>query len=430
MTCEQALAYLAGLNESRIKPGLERIGQALRSLDAPHLKFPHLLIGGTNGKGSVASFLASALGKAGYHTGLYTSPHLQNFEERILVDGKSVTQEDLCLLVNAVKSTGIDMTFFEFATVMALLFFERQCVDVGVLEVGLGGKWDATNATDPLLSVITNVGIDHREWLGESHAEIALEKSGIMRSGRPVVLGPMPEVPRDILLKKAEETGARAVLYGRDYSAQRQGDGNSLHYVGMRWNIRGLAPGPGGQFQTGNAACALAALELLNGSGFRIDKKDAISGIELARWPGRFQLLEGSPPFIVDSAHNPAAVRALVQSLDRREGVVWLFSALSGKDVSEMARELSRLANRFVIVPLDHPKGRTVRDLEGHMPEGADIKSVSTVKDGVVLARKMAGERGCVVVAGSVVLAGEVLKELGVMVTGSGIRNPESRSRV
>ena len=412
MTYELALSYLASLNESRIKPGLERIREALAALGSPHLNYPHVLVGGTNGKGSVVSFMGAALSAAGYRAGIFTSPHLQNFEERIVIDSQPVGRDELSGLVGAVKEAGVEMTYFEFATVMSLLYFARQRVDLAILEVGLGGTWDATNATDPVFSVITSVELDHQEWLGQTLEEVAREKSGIMRKDKPVIVGSMVSAARKIVLEQAEAVGSRVILSGRDFRAVRNATGSCLQFEGMKWSINELVPGLKGQFQLDNAACALASLEVLSGSGFEIRQVDAVRGIESAWWPGRFQVFEGSPPIIVDAAHNRAAVKALVASLDKGIPVVWLFSALSGKDIGGMTTEMTPLGRRFVLVPLDHPRGRTVRELEVEIPEGCDIKRVSDVRQGIEEALKLAGRKGCVVVAGSVVLAGEVLREL------------------
>jgi len=422
MTYELALSYLAGLNESRIKPGLERIRMALFALGSPQLKFPHLLVGGTNGKGSVVAFMGAALSGAGYRIGLFTSPHLHRFEERIVIDRNAVARDEVPGLVQAVKDVEVEMTYFEFITVMALVYFARKSVDLAILEAGLGGRWDATNASDPMLSVITSVDLDHQDWLGHTLEEIAWEKSGIMRYGKPVVVGPLAAAAREVVLERAEAVGARAIEFGKNFSADRDITGSTLQFESTKWNIKGLVPGLKGLFQFNNAACALAALEVLAASGFEISEEKAIRGVRSAKWPGRFQEVEGSPLIIVDAAHNKAAIRALVASLDEVKQVVWLFSALSDKDLRAMAGEMTLLGNRFVLVPLDHRRGRTVRELEEEMPEGADITKVSNVTQGIEAARRLAGEKGCIVVAGSVILAGEVLRELG-------IQNPESRSQ-
>ena len=412
MTCEQALSYLASLNESRIKPGLERIRQALSALGSPHLKFPHVLIGGTNGKGSVVSFMGEALVGAGYRTGLFTSPHLHRFEERIVVDKHGLNAEELVYLVKTVKDVGVDLTYFEFAAAMALLHFARNRVDLAILEVGIGGRWDATNVTNPVLSMITTVEVDHQNWLGDSLEEIALEKAGIMREGKPVIVGPLGAAARQVVIRHAEDVGARVILFERDFCVARNNTVSGLQFEGMKWSIEGLIPGLKGLFQFENAGCALAALEALEESGFEITAREAAYGIESASWIGRLQKVEGTPPFIVDAAHNPAAVRALIASLEGVQQVVWLFSALSEKDVAGMIEEMSRLSSRFVLVQMNHPRARTVRELKNQMPDGAEIIESFNVRQGVDEARNLAGKAGCVVVAGSVVLAGEVLKVL------------------
>jgi dihydrofolate synthase/folylpolyglutamate synthase len=428
MTYELALSYLASLNESRIRPGLGRIREALTALGSPHFRFPHVLVGGTNGKGSAVSFMGAALNCAGYRVGLFTSPHLIKFEERIVVDSHTVTRDELPELLQEVKDVGVDLTYFEFATVLALLYFARQKVDLAILEVGLGGRWDATNVTNPVLSVITSVDLDHKDWLGHTLEEVAREKSGIMRTGQPVVVGPLDSAAREVVLQEAEAVGARVVMFGRDFSADRNAKGSGLQFEGMKWSIQGLVPGLEGLFQKDNAACALAGLEALSASGFEMEYEEVVLGIESAKWPGRFQKFKGSPPIIVDAAHNPAAVKALAASLGDEKEVVWLISALCGKDLEGMAEEMIRLGNRFVLVALDHPRGKTVQELEEGMPQGADLRKASTVKQGIDTARSLAGEKGCVVAAGSVVLAGEVLKELGIQNSESRIQGPVPRS--
>jgi len=424
MTYELARSYLASLNESRIKPGLERITEALSALGSPHLKFPHILVGGTNGKGSVVSFMGAALSAAGHRVGLFTSPHLCRFEERIAVGDRAVSEDELPGLVQAVKGVGIELTYFEFATAMALLYFATQGVDLAILEVGLGGRWDATNAGDPVLSIITSIDLDHQGWLGHSLEEIALEKSGIMRKGKPVVVGPMDDSAGQVVLGQAEEMEARVLFFGREFRCGPDVTGGGMEFEGMKWNIRRLVPGMKGFFQFANAACALAGLEYLSATGFEVSEEEASRGIESAKWPGRFHQIEGHPAIIVDSAHNPAAVRKLVVSLDGPKHLIWLFSALRDKDIAGMAREMKRAGNHFVLVPLDHARARTVPELADGLPQGAVIHRAASVRQGVGMARQLAGETGCVVVAGSVVLAGEVLRELGIRIRNASTREP------
>lgn len=410
MTYALALSYLASLNESRIKPGLERIREVLPMLGNPHFNYPQVLVGGTNGKGSVVAFMGSVLAGTPLRTGLFTSPHLHRFEERIVVDQEPVDPDSLTNLVETVKSAGVGLTYFEFGTAAALLHFAQRDVGLAILEVGIGGRWDATNVTDPVVSVITSVDFDHQNWLGRSLEEIALEKAGILRSGRPAVIGPMEPAARDVILRQADAVGAQVFLHGRDYFCERQAGDGSMRYEGRAWRFEGIVPGMKGLFQVDNAGCAISALECLAASGYPIQREDVVPGIESARWPGRFQTIGSAPPVIVDSAHNRAGIKALIGSLDDPKEVVWLFSALADKDVPAMAGEMASFSDRFVLAPLQHPRALALGELEKAMPAGADVKAAASVARGIEASRQLAGSSGCVVAAGSVVLAGEVIR--------------------
>lgn len=409
MTYQEAVDYLSGLVEVRILPGLTRIRQALDALGQPHRSFPHLLVGGTNGKGSTSSFLGSVLTAAGYRVGLYTSPHLFSFRERIRIGDDLLTRKDLPRLVEAVIETGISLSYFEFATAMALVHFARQHVDMAILEVGLGGRWDATNATDPILSVITNVDMDHSEWLGRTVEEVAGEKACIMRPGRPAVLGAGEGTGLDTLLEKAAEMGADALVAGRDFLMTRGPQG--LCFKAPGWAIDGLRPGLKGQFQVANAACALASVGILREKGFQVAAEAVRRGIEAVQWPGRFQVIGGPVKLVVDSAHNPAAMKALVESLDLVPSeVIWLFSALSDKDVPGMIRQIPRPTGGVVTVPLDHDRAMSLDDLVAAFREsGLDVVAETGISSGLRKAVEKAGRRGTVIVAGSIFLAAAVL---------------------
>jgi dihydrofolate synthase/folylpolyglutamate synthase len=357
--------------------------------------------------------MGAALQLAGYRPGLFTSPHLTCFTERIAVGDRPSTVGELSVLVKSVRDTGVELTYFEFATVLAVLYFATQRVDLAVLEVGMGGEWDATNALDPVLSVITTVDLDHQNWLGGTIEDIAREKSGIMRAGRPVIVGPVSREAKQVFIEQAKAGGARLILYGSNFRYTVNNDCASLHFQGRKWDIEKVIPGMKGMFQLENAACALAALEILEDNGFKVGQDAAAAGIRSARWRGRLQTVDGHPRMIIDAAHNPAAVRALITSLGTAVNVVWLFSALSDKDIEGMAAEMMKLSKRFVLVPLPHPRGSSVRDLVLRMPEDADITETYGVSQGIAAAAQMAGEDGSVVVAGSVVLAGKVLTEIG-----------------
>ncbi len=413
MTSQEAVDYVSGLTEMSIKPGLERIAEALAVLGYPFSEYPHVLIGGTNGKGSTLTFMGAVLHAAGYRVGLFTSPHLFSFEERIRVDSECLPSAVLPALVEEIRALNIPLSYFEFATAMALLYFARMKVDVVLLEVGLGGRWDATNATDPLLSIITGVALDHTEWLGSSLEAIAGEKAQIMRSGRSVVAGRLPEKAEMIVLREAAARGSDVVLFNRDFSI-RSGP-NGLIYRGRSWRLEGIVSGLGGEFQQDNAGCALAALERLEECGFHFSRKAVLQGVRGAVWPGRFQLVlrPGRAGIVVDSAHNPSGMRALVHSLpEEAKPPVWLISALREKDIRGMAGEIAQSGGPVFLVPLDHPRAMDVQEMPGCFEAAGTRSNVCpSVEAGLSEAEHRAAEGGgMVVVAGSVVLAARVLE--------------------
>lgn len=414
MTYQEALDHLNSLGESRIRPGLARITEALSILGEPHKEFPHVLVGGTNGKGSVIAMMGAVLGEAGYRVGRFTSPHLFRFEERINVGGSELLRHQLPELVSEVRDTGVSLTYFELAAACAILHFSREKVDLGLLEVGLGGRWDAVNAADPVLSVITNIHYDHMEWLGPTLGEIAREKACIMRRGRPAVLGAMSPDAVSVISREARDIGTVPYLYGSDYTISVQGSGFS--YRGRSWKIDNLKLALEGRFQEKNAACSLAALESLGELGFSIPSAAVEKGLSRVRWPGRFQRIGGSPEIIVDSAHNPDALRALIGALSSPAGPrVWVFSALGDKDIQGMVQQVAGKADVFVVVPIPHPRAADPERIrEAFLKSGKNVLMAETVSQGISLAVKEAGQKGKVVVAGSVYLAAAALAELGI----------------
>jgi len=412
MINERPLEYLSSLNEARIKPGLERITEALKVLGNPHLSYPHVLIGGTNGKGSVISFMGSVLETAGYAVGIFTSPHLHSFTERIAIGREHMLPEELVGLVKEVRKTGINLSYFEFATVMGLYYFQQKGVDLALLEVGLGGRWDASNATDPFLSIITTIAMDHSQWLGNSIEEVALEKAQILRAGRTAVLGGVDDAASAVILETARDQGTSLRVLGKNFTFVRE---DSISFEGKKLTLAGIKLGMAGEYQTNNAACALAALEYLTESGFNINKRSMIKGLGDARWPGRFQIIPGSPRIVIDSAHNPAAVEALILSLEReRLDPVWVFSALEDKDVASMAEAISVSGQPVVLVPLKHERGMDLGRIQKIFQKmGIFTTRSSSVMEGLSRARELAGSDGTIVTVGSLFLAAEIIEILG-----------------
>ncbi len=318
---KDTLEYLYSLQSSGIKPGLRRVEALLKALDDPQKKFPSIHIAGTNGKGSTAAMTEAALIKAGFRTGLYTSPHLVRFNERIRISGRPVSDRVVAGAASAVREALRSLkgeearpSFFEFTTAMAFLLFRDKKVDIAVIETGMGGRWDATNTAAPLVTIITNIEKEHTQYLGTTLAEIASEKAGIIKPGVPAVTA--EEKPAALKAIKAAARKARSPLYilGRDFSTA-DGGGGRLSYTGMGRSLPGLRLGLRGPFQRRNAACALAALEIFASAGFAIPDRAIRAGFGKTDWPGRVEVLSRRPLVLLDSAHNPSGAASLAGAL-------------------------------------------------------------------------------------------------------------------
>jgi dihydrofolate synthase/folylpolyglutamate synthase len=377
--------------------GLERMHRALAALGRPDRDLRVLHVGGTNGKGSTCAMAAAALAAAGHRVGLYTSPHLSRFHERIRVDGRAISDADLAARVEEVRracpwheagSDGDRLTYFEFATLVGLLHFAREKVDAAVLEVGLGGRFDATNAVTPLVAVVTRVGLDHMQLLGNRIEDIAREKAGIFKAGVPAVVA------------RAQPPEALAVL--REEAARR---GAPFHVAAGAW------PGPvalRGPHQLGNAALAAAALRLLDATGVSVPEPCIAQGIARARWPGRLEEVGG---VVLDGAHNPdgaAALAAALPALYPGRPVELVFGVLADKDHAGMLAALAGSARRVHLVAPDSPRARapaSYRELAGgSFPAVDEHRDLATALD---CARREAGDGALVCVAGSLYLVGE-----------------------
>ncbi len=353
MTYSETIEYLYGLEATRgwdLK--LERVHAALDGLGRPDRRYPSVLIAGTNGKGTTAALTHSALSAAGHLAGLYTSPHLVHFTERIRVGLREIDEvrvvEGIARIRRCAPPEETGLTFFEMATLLAFWEFAEADVDVAVLEVGLGGRLDATNVAEPVCSAVTSIGIDHQQWLGETLAEIAREKAGVMRAGRSVVLGPaLPEEARSALTDAAAACGARLVP------------------------TLGCAPpvavGLPGRAARNDAAVSLALLdELARGEPhLAVDPEARARGFRDVRWPGRLDVLEVAPRLILDGAHNPESMASLCRELPDIAGgkVRAVFGALSDKPWEALAAELAPHLAEVVVVPVRQRRGVPPEDL-------------------------------------------------------------------
>src|SRR5437867_6352589 len=348
---DDTLAYLTGLEVSAgwdLK--LERMAAALARRGHPEARFPAIHIAGTNGKGSAAAMVDSVLTAAGYRTGLYTSPHLVDFTERIRAGGRTIPRADVVALVGELRSdieaAGIALTHFEFVTLLACEWFARLGVDVGVIEVGLGGRLDATNLVRPVVTAITSIALDHEAWLGHDLAAIAAEKAGIVKPGVPLALGQLPAEAARVVAAHAAAAGAPLVCVGVDATLAETPDGLVFRGPGVTWD--GLRLALRGPFQPGNAAVALTALALVR-ERFPCAPEAVRTGLAAVRWPGRLAVLCERPLVVVDGAHNPAGAATLAAELpgvvgDRRVELV--FAVMADKDWRAMLAQIGRASCR------------------------------------------------------------------------------------
>lgn len=422
MTYAEALAYLGDLGRFGMRLGLETTERLLRRLGNPHRAFPSLHVAGTNGKGSTAHALAAILRVAGLRVGLYTSPHLLRFTERIQVSGREMDRADVGRLAARVRAaaSGLPVTFFEATTALGFLHFAEARVDAAVVEVGLGGRLDATNVLTPVVAAITTVGLEHREHLGSTHAEIAREKAGIVKGGRPVVAGELPPPALAVVEEVARERHAPLHLLGRDFTARRDPpapDGERLWYRGL--GIEGqLALPLYGRHQIANAAVAACAAEVAAKEGIPIEPHHIAQGLALAHLPGRFSVVAGTPPIVLDAAHNPDAARALRVALEDRFGsrpVALVFGVLSDKDHLEMLRALAPRVACVLAVRPDTPRARDPGDVVHAARDlGMRAEVWSDVERALDRARAEVGEGGVVAVSGSFYTVADAMRVLGV----------------
>jgi dihydrofolate synthase/folylpolyglutamate synthase len=405
---------------------LERTRAALADLADPHLAYPTLHVGGTNGKGSVAATAASVLRAAGLRVGLYTSPHLCTFSERILVDDAPVPESTLLALGERVRPLVArhELTFFEAATVLAFQAFARQDVDVAVLEVGLGGRLDATNVALPSVTGVTNIALDHAEYLGNTLTAIAVEKAGIAKAGVPFLTtetdpGLLKAMARVCL---ARGTRLEALTPERIRTVEVASDHTAFELESSRWGRLGLVTPLIGAHQARNAALAVALLERLP-EDLRPDPGAVRRGVSEVHWPGRDQIVRGErETWLFDVAHNPAGAGSLADLLDRvalPRPWVALVGVLADKDWKEMLVPLCRRADHAILsVPESAPPERRwdpvlVREaLDPLIPGGCSLEAISSFGPALDAARSAAG-RGTVVVTGSVHTVGDAMRRLG-----------------
>lgn len=415
--------YLYSLRGRGAKLGLGRVGKLLEALGNPQDGFMSIVVGGTSGKGSTVAMLSSILSEAGYRTGRFTSPHLSTLTERIAIDGKETTVEELGGTIDRIRAAIDGMagedgfehpTFFEVLTAAALLFFREREVDFAVLEVGLGGRLDATNAFPHILSVITNVSLEHTKILGGTIAEIAREKGGIIAENGILVTCAEGEA-FDVLRRICGQRGCRLVDAGREVAIRQLG----VHGTSQAFNARMGGRDFGelrlpllGRHQLSNAACALGAISKLSAMGYDISDEAVRKGLERTVWPGRMEIMQENPLVVLDSAKDPAAMRKLRDALGECFGygrLILVLGISSDKDIGAMAEAIMPEAH-VVIATAHKAMGRAAdpRLVADHARRlSKDCETVPDVKDAVRRAISLSGEGDMVLVAGSLFTVAE-----------------------
>ena len=414
MTVQEALSYIHSVCWKGSVPGLSRTTELLNRLGNPHKKLKFVHIAGTNGKGSTASMLASVFRAAGCNTGLYTSPYITWFNERMQVNGEMIPDDELAEITEFVRPHADSMqdkpTEFELVTAIAMVFFARQSCDIVVLEVGMGGELDSTNVIDcPEASVITNIGLDHTEVLGNTLEKIAEAKAGIIKGGDAILYRCAPSVER-VFEQRCEETNTRLhraefesiVLHECSFTGQ-------IFDCGERKNIELPLLG---EHQLRNAAVVLKTVDALIAKGWKISEEQLREGLKAVAWPGRFELLRKSPVFFVDGGHNPQCMQALAENIrtylpDRP--LTALTGVMADKDYLDMYRPVAPYITRFVTVTPENPRALPAEKLAEVLSVfGKPVTACASVREGVEAAIAQTGADEAVIAFGSLYMVGDI----------------------
>jgi len=431
MDYPESLDYLFGLQKMGARMGTATVASLLARLGDPQNSYPSVLVAGTNGKGSTCALLASILREAGLKVGLYTSPHLVRFEERIVVDGTEITPAEVAGLAGIVREQAEQMaarggekeqpSFFETTTAMAFRYFEQRAVDLAVLEVGMGGRLDATSVVDAITCLFTPIGLDHQQHLGSTIEEIATEKAGILRSASRAITAPQtPEVMR-VLQRCAAIRGA-TLFEAEQMWRPVEGPGGTLSLVSemdSSKRIEGLALSLAGRHQWTNATLAVAAATRLPGFHEKVTEDAIRRGLTGTRWPGRCERVSEHPTLLLDGAHNPDAAQTLRNFLlenytSKGKRVVMVFGAMQDKDLAGIMQPLFSCASSVIITRAETPRAADPVFLEGVARRyHAKVLRAPSLSAALSAARQEAGEEGVICVTGSLYLVGDVKCLLG-----------------
>ncbi|MGA1840667.1 MAG: bifunctional folylpolyglutamate synthase/dihydrofolate synthase [bacterium] len=446
MTPSNALDYIYDLQRIGIKFGLANTKLILDALGNPHRNFKVIHIGGTNGKGSTAAMLASILKVAGYKVGLYTSPHLINLSERIQINGCPISETDLIKGAEDLKLTIRDIhfkdshpTFFETVTCLAFSYFSRMGADWAVIEVGMGGRWDATNVCNPNVTVITNILMDHQEYLGQTLGEIAGEKAGLIKPGCPLVTAVTQEEVLAVVREKCESEGAPIYLVPELYSCEytqcrdtnflktgllidRPAGGQQINIKRAGYPYITITQPLLGGFQIQNTFLVLEVIQRLREMNMEIDDYTVKKGLLETIWPGRIQIVSRSPYMVLDGAHNPSAAQSMAETIRTHfsyENLILVLGILKDKDIAGICREILPLAQYVILSSPESDRAATAQELyqiiqNNGLAGKRDILIIPRLSEAIIKAKASARGKDLILVTGSLYTIGEVMSHLGI----------------
>lgn len=414
----ETIEYLYALQKHGIKLALSNSIALMALMRSPHRKFRSVHVAGTNGKGSTASFIATMLQAAGYRVGLYTSPHLVSFTERIRINTVPVTEATVVELAGRVRdasrNAALNPTFFEVATAMAFTYFAEEGVDIAVIEVGMGGRLDSTNVITPLVSVITNIELEHTEFLGTTLTQIAGEKAGIIKEGVPVVTGALQQEVITVIEQQAAAQKTSAYRLSKDFMPApllSQG-GQVFDYRGIKTSYEKVRITMLGRYQMDNACLALAAIECLRSAGVTVDEAAMRRGLEQACWEGRLELVARRPDIYLDGAHNPASAHKLAATVREMKPayrrIVLIIGILGDKDYQGIIAALAPLADHVVVTKPQYSRAMDVQALASEMRKlHGSVETAETVVEAIAAAGKAASPDDLVLISGSLYVVGD-----------------------
>jgi dihydrofolate synthase/folylpolyglutamate synthase len=410
---DQALSYLYGLQKFGMKFGLSKTENLLQSFGRPQDQLKLIHIAGTNGKGSVAAMAASIFSRAGYRVGLYTSPHLVDFRERFQINGRLIPPGETLDLIREVRertNPEEPPTFFELVTAMALIYFAREKVDLAIIEVGLGGRLDATNIIRPRVTAITTLSLEHQEYLGNSLRRIAWEKGGIIKPGIPLVSGVTQPAAREVISRLCQERGAPLFLAGRDFQT-RKITGGRFHYTGFGKVYQGLRNKLLGPHQIRNAGLALSLVNLWPVEGKNLSEDSIREGLLQVNWPGRMEVWTERPRIVLDGAHNPAAMKVLAETLAETlpyKRLLLVIGIMQDKDIAAILAPIVPLADRVFLTRAEYIRSAEPEKLLSFVGrDRGKCRLFPTISQAIDQAVSEAADDDLICITGSLFVVGE-----------------------